>query len=62
MSKSSRRTIADIEDECGYNYGTHGFREYVKQTGIDVVADKKRLKAFSNERRDREKKERYNDC
>ena len=61
MSKSTRRTIADIEDECGYDYGTSGFRDYVNRIGIDVVADKKRLKAFSLERRNREKKEKFDE-
>ena len=36
MSKSRRRSIADIEDDCGYDYGTPEFREYVLEYHIDI--------------------------
>lgn len=53
MSKSTRRTISDIEEDCGFKYGTKGFRAYVEQHGIDVANEKKRLKSEAVERRKR---------
>lgn len=44
MSKSQRRTIADIEDDCGHDYGTPEFRAYVAEHHIDIRGDKKKLK------------------
>lgn len=61
MSKSTRRTIADIEDDCGYDYGTPEFRNYVEQYGIDIIGDKKKLKAASKERRSRRGKHELDD-
>ncbi len=57
MSKSNRVTIADIEEESGFEYGTPDFRAYVEREGIDVVNEKKRLKSETRERRDRRRTE-----
>ncbi len=53
MSKSTRRTIADIEEECGFECDTREFRDYVKRHSIDIGNEKKRLKNETRFRRER---------